>query len=202
MPRVSDDHLERRRRQILDAARRCFIRKGFHQTSMQDVFAESGLSAGAVYRYFKSKNELVTSIAEAVVGDLDGILEQLTEQDPPLTLLDVMQRTLDFADRQSEPDGMLPIAIQVWAESLRDPALAAFVRAKYGRFRTRFVTIAERAQRAGELPAGADPEAVGAVLFGLVPGYFLQRVLTGAPERESYLAGVRTLLAPAATAQR
>jgi AcrR family transcriptional regulator len=202
MPRVSDEHLAARRQQILDAARTCFQRNGFHNTSMQDVIAEAGLSVGAVYRYFKSKNELVTSIAESVVGHLDEMLKELTEQDPPLPLLDVMERTLDFTDAQSEPDGMLRIAIQVWAESLRDPALAAFVRAKYGGFRTRFVAIAERAQRAGELPADADTEAVGAVLFGLIPGYFLQRILTGAPDRESYLAGVRTLLAPHALVNR
>src|SRR3954470_18901979 len=66
MPRVSEEHLERRRRQILDAARRCFVRKGVHETSMQDIFAESGLSAGAVYRYFKSKNEIVAANLMAV----------------------------------------------------------------------------------------------------------------------------------------
>ncbi|WP_369028857.1 TetR/AcrR family transcriptional regulator, partial [Nocardia farcinica] len=63
MPRVSEEHLERRRQQILVAAQRCFSRKGFYNTSMQDVFAESGLSAGAVYRYFKSKDELVAALA-------------------------------------------------------------------------------------------------------------------------------------------
>ena len=57
MPRVSDEHLAARRQQILDAARACFLRNGFHATSMQDVIGEAGLSVGAVYRYFKSKNE-------------------------------------------------------------------------------------------------------------------------------------------------
>ena len=89
---------------------------------------------------------------------------------------------------------MLRIALQVWAESLRDPALARFVAEKYTGFRREFVLVAERARQAGELPADADVEAVGAVLFGLLPGYFLQVILTGAPDRRSYLAGLRTLL--------
>ena len=46
MPRVSEDHLLARRQQILDAARVCFLRDGFHNTSMQDVIAEAGLSVG------------------------------------------------------------------------------------------------------------------------------------------------------------
>src|SRR5262245_48052330 len=82
MPRVSDDHLERRRQQILDAARRCFIRKGFHLTSMQDVFAESGLSAGAVYRYFKSKNEIIHAIATDTQGGAVSLIETLLKEDP------------------------------------------------------------------------------------------------------------------------
>jgi len=50
MPRVSEAHLAARRQQILDAAQIRFIRNGFHQTSMQDVIAEAGLSVGAVSR--------------------------------------------------------------------------------------------------------------------------------------------------------
>jgi AcrR family transcriptional regulator len=47
MPRVSQQYRDSRREQILAAARRCFLRDGFHETSMQDLFAESGLSAVA-----------------------------------------------------------------------------------------------------------------------------------------------------------
>ena len=64
VPRVSEAHLAARRQQILDAARTCFLRNGFHQTSMQDVIREAGLSVGAVYRYFPSKNDLITALAE------------------------------------------------------------------------------------------------------------------------------------------
>ena len=59
MPKVSDEHLAARRRQILDAALVCFSRRGFHQTPMQAIFEEARLSPGAVYRYFKSKEEIV-----------------------------------------------------------------------------------------------------------------------------------------------
>ncbi len=44
MPKVTQQHMDARREQILDAARRCFLRDGFHSTSMQDLFAEAGLS--------------------------------------------------------------------------------------------------------------------------------------------------------------
>ena len=55
---------ERRRRQILDAALDCFRRRGFHQTSMQEICAAAGISAGALYRYFGSKAEIITAITK------------------------------------------------------------------------------------------------------------------------------------------
>jgi len=195
MPRVSDEHLAARRQQILDAARRCFLRDGFHNTSMQDVIAEAGLSVGAVYRYFPSKNDLITSIAQTVIGGADEIFAELARHEPPLPLSEVLERALTYVDSQTGEDGVLRLAIQVWSESLRDPALAEFVRTTYTGFREHFVAMARRARDAGELPPEADPAAVGTALFGLVPGYFMQRILTGSPDRASYLAGVRTLLA-------
>jgi len=64
MPKVTEQHREARRAQILNAARRCFVRQGFHETSMQELLAEAGLSSGAVYGYFSSKDELIVAIAE------------------------------------------------------------------------------------------------------------------------------------------
>ncbi|SCF37338.1 DNA-binding transcriptional regulator, AcrR family [Micromonospora viridifaciens] len=194
MPRVSDEHLAARRQQITDAARRCFLRDGFHNTSMQDVIREAGLSVGAVYRYFPSKYDLVTAIAQSVIGGAEQVFAELARNEPPLPLTEVLDRALTYVDSQTGEDGVLRLAIQVWSEAQRDPALAEFVRATYSSFRNHFVVIARRAHEAGELPADADPEAVGAALFGLVPGYYMQRVLTGSPDRATFLAGVRALL--------
>ncbi|MFC6015024.1 TetR/AcrR family transcriptional regulator [Plantactinospora solaniradicis] len=194
MPRVSDEHLAARRQQILDAARRCFLRNGFHATSMQDVIGEAGLSVGAVYRYFRSKHELVTSIAESVLDGADDLFAAIDAAEPPPPLVDAVEQALGFVETQIGQDGVFPLAVQVWAESLRDPELADFVARMYGGFRSRLVTLARRAQQAGELPPDADPEAVGAVLLGLVQGFALQRLLAAGPDRKTYLSGLRAML--------
>ncbi|SCL36301.1 DNA-binding transcriptional regulator, AcrR family [Micromonospora pallida] len=197
MPRVSPEHLAARRQQIVDAAGRCFLRNGFHQTTMQDVIAEAELSVGAVYRYFPSKHDLIAAIAESVVGGADRIFAELAEEEPPLPVIEVMDRALDYMDANSGADGRLRIALQVWAESLRDPALAEMVASKYAGIRAQFAVVVQRAQRSGELPSDADVEGVAAALFGLVLGYLLQRILTGRPDRATYFAGLRALLADA-----
>ena len=64
MPKVKPETLAARRDEILVAAERCFARQGFHQTTVQDVIKESGLSAGCIYSHFASKEELIQAIGE------------------------------------------------------------------------------------------------------------------------------------------
>jgi AcrR family transcriptional regulator len=193
MPRVSEAHLAARRQQILDAARTCFLRNGFHMTSMQDVIAEAGLSVGAVYRYFKSKNDIVEAIAEQYATQVSDLLSALVA-DPDRSLADVMQGAVGVIDANIGPDGPMRLAVQVWAEALRDDRVGAIAEHVYSRLRGNFVTVARRAVETGELPADTDPEATGAALFSLVIGYGLQKMLTGRPDRDTYVKGLRTLL--------
>jgi AcrR family transcriptional regulator len=195
VPRVSAEHLTARRQQILDAARVCFLRNGFHQTSMQDVIKEAGLSVGAVYRYFPSKNDLITALAEQVIDQITEVFGEFASEDPPPTLATAMQRATDLVTAQTGPDGALRMALQVWSEAMYDPVLAAFVERVYGRIRAILIGLAQRAVEHGDLPAGTDPQAVGVVLFSLMPGYALQRILTGGPPPEIFKAGLATLLA-------
>jgi AcrR family transcriptional regulator len=55
---------EVRRKEILDAALRCFSNKGYHETRIDDIVKESGLTKGAIYWYFKGKRELFVALIE------------------------------------------------------------------------------------------------------------------------------------------
>src|SRR5262245_48336089 len=108
----------------MDAARVCFLRNGFHQTSMQDVVREANLSIGAVYRYFPSKNELIMALAEQVIDQIAGVFDSVADEDPPLPLAIAMERATDLVTQNTGPDGILRLALQVWSEAMHDPALA------------------------------------------------------------------------------
>lgn len=73
---VPTDHSQERRRQILRAAMSCFARKGFHQTTMQDIGAEAQISVGLIYRYFESKDAVIAFMASEHLADLRQMLEQ------------------------------------------------------------------------------------------------------------------------------
>ncbi len=101
------------------------------------------------------------------------------------------------------PVDMTRVAVQAWAEALRNPAVAAVAGKAYTTIRSYFIEVARRAQHAGRLPADADPAPIGAALFSMVLGFLLQRLLLGDLTPETYVAGVRALLpepAPATAA--
>lgn len=191
MPKVSEEHAAARREQILSAAQDCFARKGFHATSMNDVFHEAGLSAGAVYSYFKSKDEIVVAIAERAMGRLIPFFDAILAEEPAPVLEDVMRR---YAARLQEvaagPGGVAP---QVWAEATHNPALAPVVTANLVRTRDFWTEIARREHEAGRLAPDADIAAVGAVLFMMTPGYVFGHILLGDFDPELAARGLHDL---------
>jgi TetR/AcrR family transcriptional regulator, transcriptional repressor of aconitase len=193
MPKVSEEHREQRRRQILDAARRCVARKGFHQTSMQDVFAESGLSAGAVYRYFKSKDDIIRAIATDSQRAVTGVLEEILNEETLPSLEEIIGRFAGRVESLTAGDGALRIAPEGWAEALHNPAVGDVVHGLFTDARSWWIKVAERMRDAGHLAPDADPRAVGASLMCLMPGFVLQKLLLGDIDADTLRAGVRAL---------
>jgi TetR/AcrR family transcriptional regulator, transcriptional repressor of aconitase len=191
VPKVSEEHAAARREQILSAAQRCFARKGFHATSMNDVFAEAGLSAGAVYSYFKSKDEIIVAMAERAVRTIIPFFDAILAEEPVPALEDVMRR---YAVRLQEvAAGPGSVAPQVWAEATHNPALAPVVTMNMQRMRDFWTEMARREQEAGRLAPDADPGAVGAVLFTMTPGYVFGHILLGDINPELVARGLHDL---------
>jgi AcrR family transcriptional regulator len=195
MPRVSQAHLDARRRQILDAARRCFVRNGFHATSMQDVLAEAGLSAGAVYRYFRSKDEIIAAIAGEAVAEIAGAVDGALDADDPPPLDEVLGAAFQAIQRIDAKQGVARLALQVWGEAVRDPALAETLTDEVRRVRGLLTRLVQVYQAQGRMPDDLPAEQVGRVLVGLLPGFVFQHALLGDVDAASFRAGLRTLLA-------
>ena len=97
MPRVSQDHLEARRRQILDGARACFARHGYEGATVRRLEEATGLSRGAIFHHFRDKESLFLALAE---DDALRMAEVVAEQG----LVQVMRDLLD-GRKQDRPDG-------------------------------------------------------------------------------------------------
>ncbi|WP_223622897.1 TetR/AcrR family transcriptional regulator [Microbacterium sp. EST19A] len=106
-----------RREAIAVAAMRCFARDGFASTSMADIIAEAGSSAGSVYSHFASKAELVRFTASSAMSELVAAASGgLPSERGPAVIL---AHLLEASDRSTRARSLL----QIWAEVPRDPEL-------------------------------------------------------------------------------
>src|ERR687883_426065 len=94
MPKISQAQEQQRRDQILAAAMSCFARQGYHNTSMDDVVRESGLSVGAIYTYFSSKEDLFLALADARSEQTLGYLNDLFRSPGPMA--EKCRQAVDF----------------------------------------------------------------------------------------------------------
>jgi AcrR family transcriptional regulator len=192
MPKVSQEYREERRAHILAAARRCFVRDGFHQTSMQDLVSEAGLSSGAVYRYFPGKNAMIEAIAEQNLDEVMAVLRDSLASG--LGVGEAMASVLRHVSARHAEDDFAAVAVLVWSEALRNPALAARLRASN--------EAAARALIAQTHPAGPHqpaPEALADLLLCVLPGYLMQLAIRGPDAVDTIAATVQAMFSTTST---
>lgn len=193
MPKVTQQYLTDRREHILRAARECFLRDGFHATSMQDLFAEAGLSAGAVYRYFASKDEMIIAIAEENMRDVIAMTHAMATQESGTSVGEALADAVEVVAARHARDRLGGLAVQVWAEASRNPALRKQFNKLIGNTRDELAAVVRRHQASGDLPAQVSAEALAAVLLSVLPGYLLQLSLMGPKAVEGVADAIRAL---------
>ncbi len=174
MPKISEEKRDSRRQQILDAALACFSDNGFHQTGMADIIRQSGLSAGAVYLYFQSKDDLIEALAddrhrqEAALNSV-----ALGSGDPREALRALIHVYVHWL---TDPAGELRrrVSIHGWAEALRNRRVHAHVVEGIDMPRAMIVALLERAQHERLMRKDVSADAVARVLIALFQGFVLQ----------------------------
>jgi TetR/AcrR family transcriptional regulator, repressor for uid operon len=176
MPKIKPETSAARRDEILQAAETCFARQGFHQTTIQDVIKESGLSAGCIYSYFASKEDLIQAIGEYRHAR-DGALLVVEDGDTdPLEGLRVIARAF-LGDLQKE-QGLRPrrVALQLWAEALRDEVVREQVTTGIRKPIAVIVKLLRRGQGVGLVDSTIDPRAIARTMVAMFQGFVLQRL--------------------------
>jgi AcrR family transcriptional regulator len=167
MPKVTSAHLEARRQQIIDAAWACFARKGYHQTTMQDICQESGLSPGAIYRYFASKEAIIKAVWDRHEKWAREVLESARSQaGQPRDTLEVIGQTM-WLSYFSDPafETMARVEIENWPEVIRDKDLLDDRRKDLTFWRTVVTELVSEAQKVGQLKANVDPASLASLFI-------------------------------------
>ncbi len=195
MPKVSDAHREARREEILAAAQRVLSERGYRRTSMADVIAEAGLSAGAIYGHFAGKQELFLAVARSVLARRRDELEAAIRQGPPPSPGDALGLLL----RGLLASGVdARVLVQVWGEATTDPDVRAMVNDQVPVIRGAFEDAVRAwcAAHPDRLPQGPDAAVARLVplMLALTQGFLIQRTVFDDFDDDAFLAAVREVL--------
>jgi TetR/AcrR family transcriptional regulator, transcriptional repressor of aconitase len=198
MPRISDERREARREQVLEAARACLQEQGLEAVSMETIVARSGLSTGAVYGYFKGKDEILNAAVTEGTAELASELIPILENPvpPPLPELfgQVLQTVVEFGRHKRGGIDRLLVAIHGWSHSQSDPTLKASSKAGYRRLREIVAETARRSQLTGTLDARLDPDDVAELMTSLTLGFVAQQVMTGKADVQAHVRALKMLM--------
>ena len=176
MPKVKPETSKARRDEILEAAETCFARQGFHQTTIRDVIQQSGLSAGCIYGYFSTKKDLIRAMGERRHAHDATLLAPGDKSANPIALLRAIAR--EFLTDLEEQEGLRTrrVALQLWAEALRNDAIKAQVTSGIHGPISVITELVQRGQRLGLIDKKLTPSNVARMMVSMFQGYALQRV--------------------------
>jgi AcrR family transcriptional regulator len=161
MTRVAAYYAESRTAEILDAAWRCFARRGYHQTTMQDIAAEVDLTPGALYRYYPGKEAILKAISDrSLTEDSTQMAGARTAAGEPIGSLEFLREAMVAFFAGDEFECAARVAIELRPEFLRNQDLLPGVRENLRMVREELVALMTEARRRGQLVPDADPEAL------------------------------------------
>jgi AcrR family transcriptional regulator len=175
MPKLATEKLKARRRQILEAARKCFTRNGIHSTSMRNINEEAGVSAGLVYRYFPSKQELINSLVKEWDREVIVRLDSFSlSDDPKLSLISVFEQLADWI--LDLPVSELRLLVHFWAEAAQNTEVRKIESKRLDHFAIIVSPLVSECQLRGLISKQLKPKAVAQMMFTWIQGLIVHRV--------------------------
>ena len=163
-----------RKTRILDAAERCFVRAGFHRTTMHDIAAEAGMSAGNLYRYFASKDAVVAGLSERDRREVAESFAALKDSGG-----DFMAGFAELGRRhfEDEPREKAVLCLEIWAEATRNPEFRKLTGDFVADIVDRMTSLLEAARAAGSITPAIDSRTIATLICTMADGLFVRRAV-------------------------
>lgn len=192
MPRISDARRKAQREKIVNALLASVTEKGIADTSMADVIERSGLSAGAIYGYFASKDEILIAGARVVVQDRAADFADLAEREPvppPSQAVSQIAGALPNITRNARA------MMQIWGQAMTHDVLSTWTQQIVENILDA-IAIYLRAWFAQTGHADPDDAArrSAPAFLAFVQGYIVQTALRGEVDMDAYVEGIDTLV--------
>ena len=167
---------------------------------MEMIIARSGLSTGAVYRYFKGKDEIIEAAIVTAARQIGAAVAPIlasTDPGPPSQLLEKLLTAWITYSRSGVGAAAgidrMPAALHGWSYAQTDPELKAALQAGLRGFRELCVPIIKQWQTDGVVAANADPDALAQLILSIWLGFVAQRSLTGDADVQAHADALAAL---------
>jgi AcrR family transcriptional regulator len=173
MPRISPVLEQQRRDQILAAAMACFARQGYHATSMDDVVRESGLSVGAIYTYFSSKEDLFVALADARSEQTLAYMNDLFRS--PGQMADKCREAVDYFFQHLSEDfvAFARMGVEFLSEAAKSERLKEHQQRRFEMVRQFYCWLLREVQQQGQVRSDLDIDAAAELMLALNEGILL-----------------------------
>jgi AcrR family transcriptional regulator len=167
MGRVTQAHIDSRRETILDAATAMFVRKGFEAATMQEIATEADLSAGAIYRYFPSKEALLRAVCAGASGEISQQFASASEatSSPLEAILEIGRQEWEAMAEPENRDATMLYLETALAAARRPEELAAARRDVVVTLMREVEALILQAQESGEITGEVEARSLGAMLL-------------------------------------
>jgi AcrR family transcriptional regulator len=204
MPKISEEKRQARRDQIIAASWRCFARRGLHSTSMEDIVREAKLSFGAVYLYYKSKDELIQAAFSAAFEAMQAFLAPIIRREqayPPCVFVRETTNALTvYAHRDHLNFGVS--FLMGWGEAEFNPKVKELVSNGQRIYREALTAVVRKWQERGDVTPEANPESIATVMLSFFLGYIVQSAMIGGIDPETAARGFEGILSSQLAARR
>jgi TetR/AcrR family transcriptional regulator, repressor for uid operon len=174
MARTKNPELhDQRQREILLAASKVFKEKGFHLARTEEICAVAGLSAGTVFRHFKTKQEMIEAIAQIEVQSFRNDVQQLATKDGLLWLSQIGTADIKQVLRASEFD----LGSDSWRELAREEKTRALVVAADRDAKSSLEKALRLGQQEGWIRQEIDAKGFAVLLLATLSGLLLDEEL-------------------------
>ncbi len=166
MPKLKPEEVEHRRREIIEAARSCFLRNGFHQTTTDEICHEAAITPGGLYHYFDSKDDIISAVVMDTARTRVGRVASVT--DGAVDVRSAFREMTAFfyrVIRDPDLDTRTRLDIEIWAETLHNDKLAAITREGLALRRQWLEALINRGREEGMYKPEVDPRGLANLLL-------------------------------------
>jgi len=185
---------EETRSRILEAALGCFAERGYDATGVAEICQQAGVSKGAFYHHFASKQALFIALLDEWLKALDGQMAELRPlaADAPQNL-QAMVALLQQVFRDAS--GRLPMFLEFWRQAARDETIWQATMAPFQHYHALLAGIIRQGIAEGSLRP-CDPDNAARVIVSMAVGMVLQSALdpAGSDWQQAAQAGMDLLL--------